>query len=196
MRSDNLYSIPSDVAVPTNDGACDHLTGATVPSVTLTATNGLAVDVGSPDLPLLVLFFYPRTGQPDKEALGGTTAWNKIPGARGCTPQTCAFRDTYAEFTEQGATVFGVSTQTTSYQKEAASRLQLPFSLLSDEQGKLIKALSLPTFEVAGSCLIKRLALVIKHGVIIKVFYPVFPADENAAEVLEWLTQHQLNPSL
>lgn len=192
MRSDNLYTIPSDVAVPEDDGACDHLTGAVVPSVTLTATNGLDVDVGSRDLPLVVLFFYPRTGQPDKDALGGTTAWNQIPGARGCTPQTCGYRDVYKDFENLGAAVYGVSTQTTAYQKEAALRLQLPFSLLSDEGGKLLKALSLPTFEVAGSCLIKRLALVIRHGVIVKVFYPVFPANENAATVLAWIKQNQL----
>jgi peroxiredoxin len=130
---------------------------------------------------------YPRTGRPDREL---PTGWNAIPGARGCTPQSCAFRDHHEELKRSGAAqVFGVSTQDTAYQREAAERLHLPFELLSDEKLEFARALKLPIFEVAGMTLIKRLTLIARAGVIEKVFYPVFPPDKNADDVLDWIAR-------
>jgi len=131
-----------------------------------------------------VVYCYPRTGRPDEDLPGG---WDEIPGARGCTPQSCAFRDHHAELQGLGARVFGLSTQDTAYQREAVERLHLPFELLSDEDLAFARALGLPTFEVEGMALIKRLTLVICDGHIERVFYPVFPPSKNADEVVEWL---------
>jgi peroxiredoxin len=129
---------------------------------------------------------HPRTGRPGIENPDG---WDAIPGARGCTPQTCAFRDHYAELSRLGvAQVFGLSTQGTEYQREVAERLHLPFALLSDARLALARALNLPTFEVAGMTLLKRVTLIIDDGIVVKAFYPVFPPDENAADVVAWLT--------
>jgi peroxiredoxin len=184
MRSDNLYELPKDLPVPRDDGACDHLQGMKLPAVTLQATSGRWIDLSSLK-GTTVVYVYPRTGRPDQEMLPG---WNAIPGARGCTPQSCAFRDHYQELKDAGASqVFGLSTQDTTYQREAAERLHLPFELLSDEKLAFARALRLPTFEVAGMRLIKRLALIARDGVIAKVFYPVFPPDRNAGDVLDWL---------
>jgi peroxiredoxin len=133
-----------------------------------------------------VVFGYPRTGEPGK--IGLVDDWDMIPGARGCTPQTCAFRDLFAELKAAGAAhVFGLSTQDNTYQTEMASRLHLPFPVLSDAQLLLTEALKLPTMQVAGLTLIKRLALIVDDGRITHVFYPVFPPDRNAGDVLEWL---------
>jgi peroxiredoxin len=135
-----------------------------------------------------VVYVYPRTGRPDQPL---PTGWDEIPGARGCTPQSCAYRDLAADLAALGARVFGMSTQDTAYQQEAATRLHLPFPLLSDERLELTRALSLPTFEVDGMTLIKRLTLVIDDGVVETVFYPVFPPDADAANVAAWLREHQ-----
>jgi peroxiredoxin len=185
MRSDNLYELPKDLPVPQDDGACDHLVGAKLPPIALLSTSGRKVDLSA--LPgTTVVYVYPRTGRPDQEMLPG---WNAIPGARGCTPQSCAFRDHYQELKGAGASqVFGLSPQDTAYQREAAERLHLPFELLSDEKLAFARALKLPTFEVAGMRLIKRLTLIARDGVIGKVFYPVFPPDRNAGDVLDWLS--------
>jgi peroxiredoxin len=136
-----------------------------------------------------VLYLYPRTGHPDRAVPDG---WNEIPGARGCTPQSCAFRDHFNELKALGAGVFGLSTQSSEYQQEAARRLHLPFELLSDAELVFAKALRLPTFEVESMTLIKRLTLVIRDGQVEKVFYPVFPPDKNAEEVTRWLAQNRL----
>lgn len=184
-RSDNLYELPEKLPVPVDDGACDHLQGMPLPSVPLRSTNGRLIDLSILN-GRTVLYCYPRTGQPDQEMPAG---WNEIPGARGCTPQSCAFRDHYQELQALGAAVFGLSTQDTNYQREAAERLHLPFELLSDAGLAFAHALNLPTFEVEGMRLIKRLTLIISDGVIEKVFYPVFPPDQNAAEVINWLSQ-------
>ena len=183
-RQDNLYELPKDLPVPQDDGACAHLAGSTLPPVTLHSTGGASVDLSR--LPgRTVVYCYPRTGRPDREMPEG---WNAIPGARGCTPQSCAFRDHYQELKRAGAAqVYGLSAQDTAYQREAVERLHLPFELLSDEKLELARALRLPTFEVAGVTLIKRLTLIIDDGVVTKVFYPVFPPDANAAEVERWL---------
>jgi peroxiredoxin len=184
-RSDNLYQLPKGLPVPQDDGACDHLEGMTLPPIGLPSTRGRVVDL-SRLTGTTVVYVYPRTGRPDQEV---PTGWNEIPGARGCTPQSCAFRDHYAELQRAGAAhVFGLSTQDTTYQREAAERLHLPFELLSDAGLELAGALKLPTFEVDGMKLIKRLTLIARNGAIVKVFYPVFPPDKNAGEILAWLT--------
>ena len=184
-RSDNLYELPKDLPVPRDDGACDHLTGMKLPRVRLRSTGGRDIDV-SPLKGTTVIYIYPRTGRPDQEV---PTGWNGIPGARGCTPQSCAFRDHHGELKRAGAEqVFGLSTQDTAYQREAAERLHLPFELLSDEKLAFARALELPTFEVDGMKLIRRITLIARDGAIVKVFYPVFPPDKNASDVLDWLT--------
>ncbi|WP_342362210.1 peroxiredoxin [Terrarubrum flagellatum] len=175
----------SKIPAPEDDGAADHLAGMRIPDLDLPATDGSLVSLGAL-AGRTVLYAYPRTGQPGQIAL--VDDWDMIPGARGCTPQSCAFRDHAADIRALGvANLFGLSTQDTPYQKEAAERLHLPFPLLSDEKLELTKALNLPTMDVAGVTLIKRLALVIDDGVIEKVFYPVFPPDRNAIDVVEWL---------
>ncbi len=185
-RSDNLYEIPSNVPVPVDDGACDHLTGMRLPSVALRSTSGHLVDLAGL-AGRVVIYCYPRTGRPDVDPPQG---WNEIPGARGCTPQACAFRDHYQELQKLGAQVFGLSTQDTDYQREAVARLHLPFELLSDSELEFANRLRLPTFEIAGMRLIKRLTLIAYDGEIEKVFYPVFPPDQNAHEVINWLARH------
>ena len=183
-RTDNLMELPKDLPVPQDDGACAHLTGMKLPAITLRSTRGRAVDLAKLK-GTTVVYIYPRTGRPDQEV---PTGWNAIPGARGCTPQSCAFRDHYQELKELGvAELFGLSTQDTGYQQEAVERLHLPFEILSDEKLDFAQALKLPTFEVDGMRLIKRITLVIRDSGIVKVFYPVFPTDANAAEVVQWL---------
>jgi peroxiredoxin len=182
----NLLEVDwSKIPAPEDDGAAAHLVGTAVPAVSLLATNDAAVTL-SELKGRTVVFGYPRTGEPGKIAL--VDDWDMIPGARGCTPQTCAFRDLFAELKAAGANhVFGLSTQSNAYQAEMAGRLHLPFPVLSDEKLALSKALKLPTMEVAGLTMIKRIALVIDDGRITHVFYPVFPPDRNAGDVLEWL---------
>ncbi len=183
-RTDNVYELPKDLPVPQDDGACAHLAGMRLPQIALVSTAGRRVDI-SWLVGRTVVYIYPRTGRPDQEL---PTGWNAIPGARGCTPQSCAFRDHFDELKRAGAAqVFGLSTQDTAYQREAAERLHLPFELLSDAKLELAKALGLPTFEVDGMTLIKRLTLIVRDGVVERVFYPVFPPDRNAEEVLLWL---------
>jgi peroxiredoxin len=186
-RSDNLYELPKNLPVPVDDGACRHLPGIRLPSVALPSTGGRMMDL-SALTGRTVLYCYPRTGRPDEEPPSG---WDQIPGARGCTPQSCAFRDHYREVKALGAEVFGLSTQPNSAQREAAERLHLPFELLSDEHLNFASALRLPTFKVESMTLIKRLTLVIADGLIEKVFYPVFPPDRNAEEVIQWLSQQR-----
>src|SRR5215218_7796042 len=156
-RSDNLYQLPDNLPVPMDDGACDHLVGLAVPSISLAATSGASVNLAALD-GRTVVYIYPRTGRPDQEV---PTGWNEIPGARGCTPQTCSFRDHHAELQALGTRVFGLSTQDTGYQREAATRLRLPFALLSDKDLIFAEALGLPTFEAEDMVLLKRLTLVI-----------------------------------
>lgn len=186
-RSDNLYEIPDNVPVPVDDGACNHLTNMRLPSVALRSTSGHLVDLASL-AGRVVIYCYPRTGRPDMDPPQG---WNEIPGARGCTPQACAFRDHYQELQKLGAEVFGLSTQDTDYQREAVARLHLPFELLSDSRLEFANELRLPIFEIAGMRLIKRLTLIARDGQIEKVFYPVFPPDKNANEVINWLARHK-----
>jgi peroxiredoxin len=186
-RSDDLYALPPDLPKPTDDGACDHLPGCRLPAIALAATDGTTVDLAV--LPgRSVVYCYPRTGRPDQEVPPG---WNAIPGARGCTPQSCAYRDHHAELAALGARVFGLSTQEPAYQREAAERLHLPFPLLSDVDRRFARALTLPTFTVsdapARGTLIRRLTLIVADGRIERVFYPVFPPDADAARVIAYL---------
>ncbi len=183
----NPNVLPPDIPAPRDDGAAGHLTGMRVPDLALAATDGTKVNLAK--LPgRSVVYIYPRTGVPGVPLPEG---WDLIPGARGCTPQSCGFRDHFAELTSFGVTyVFGLSTQDTAYQQEAANRLHLPFPLLSDEKLQFTRALDLPTFTVAGMQLIKRMVLVIDNGTITKVFYPVFPPDKSADEVVAWLRAH------
>ncbi|QDM17459.1 peroxiredoxin [Tardiphaga sp. vice352] len=185
-KQTNLLEVDwSQIPAPQDDGAAAHLVGMTVPPISLRATNDTAV-VLSELRGRTVVFAYPRTGEPGKISL--VDDWDMIPGARGCTPQTCAFRDLFAELKAAGAKqVFGLSTQSNAYQTEMASRLHLPFPVLSDEALELAEALRLPVMEVAELTLIKRMALVIDDAKITQLFYPVFPPDRNAGDVLEWL---------
>ena len=178
----------SSIPVPVDDGATRHLMGARVASVPLPATTGEAVDLSALRGRTLV-YAYPRTGRPDIENPDG---WDMIPGARGCTPQTCSFRDHFAELKELGVDhLFGLSTQDPDYQREAAERLHLPFAILSDERLKLTRTMNLPTFETSGMTLLKRFTLVIDDGVVTHVFYPVFPPDRSASDVIEWLSRRE-----
>jgi peroxiredoxin len=179
--------LPDDLPVPVDDGACDHLPGLEVPAVALPSTAGGTVRLADPAAPRTVVFAYPRTGRPGEEPPGGEADWNAIPGARGCTPQACAYRDSAARFRELGVRLYGLSTQDTAYQREMATRLGLPYEVLSDAALQLTRALRLPTFQVEGHTLLKRHTLVIDHGTIEHVFYPVFPPDRDATQVLHWL---------
>ena len=183
QRIDTPSELPADLPVPVDDGACDHLPGKALPWIPLISTSGHSVVLA--DIPgRVIVYCYPRTGRPGEDPPPG---WNQIPGARGCTPQSCAFREVHAQLNALGVRLYGLSTQETDYQREAAARLHLPFELLSDSALVLTKALQLPTFAIATTTFIKRLTLVIAGGRIEKVFYPVFPPDASAREVLEWL---------
>jgi peroxiredoxin len=178
----------STLPVPEDDGAAGHLSGLHMPSHALAATDGMSVDL-STLAGLTVVYIYPRTGRPD---VANPDGWDEIPGARGCTPQTCAFRDHFTDLRALGVRhLYGLSTQDTAYQREAAERLHLPFPLLSDEPLGLTRALDLPTFTTHGMTLLKRMALVIRDGVIEHVFYPVFPPDQNAGDVVAYLRDRQ-----
>ncbi|MCC7250692.1 peroxiredoxin [Hyphomicrobium sp.] len=178
----------SKLPVPEDDGAARHLAGTRLPDVALPASDGTSVDLGKL-AGRTVVFAYPMTGTPGVALPDG---WDLIPGARGCTPHTCAFRDLHAELKAAGASaVFGLSTQTLAEQTATAARLHLPFLLLSDAALGLARAMALPTMEVAGRTMIRRLALIIDDGAVTHVFYPVFPPDRNAGDVLAWL---QANP--
>jgi peroxiredoxin len=176
--------LPPEIPIPQDDGAAGHLAGIKLPPLALRATDDSQVDLSK--LPgRTVMYIYPRTGVPGEPSPEG---WDAIPGARGCTPQSCSFRDHFAELKQLGvAQLYGLSTQDTDYQREAADRLKLPFPILSDAAFKFARAIRLPTFTAAGMTLLKRMALVIDNGVITKVFYPVFPPDKNAEEVVAWL---------
>ena len=177
----DVYSLPQDLPVPEDDGAADHLTGLELPDLELESSQG-PVKVRDHD----VLYVYPRTGRPGEASLPG---WDETPGARGCTPQSCGFRDAHGELRALGKRVAGLSAQALEDQLEFAERNGMPFPVISDPDRRLGAALGLPTFELEGHVLYKRLALVAERGRIVKTFYPVFPPDENAADVLAWLQE-------
>jgi peroxiredoxin len=183
----NPNVLPSNIPPPQDDGAARHLEGMRLPDLALTATDGSKVNL-SKLAGRTVLYVYPRTGRPGVDL---PTGWDAIPGARGCTPQSCGFRDHHAELRTLGvAHLYGLSTQNTAYQQEATSRLHLPFALLSDEKFAFAEAMRLPTFTVDGMRLIKRMAWVIDNRIITHVFYPVFPPDKNADVVVAWIRDH------
>ena len=176
----------SKLPAPEDDGACNHLLGEKLPQVLLASTSGERLDLSAIQ-GKIVLYCYPMTKQPDVPIPDG---WEQIPGAAGCTLQSCAFRDFNAELQALGVRVYGLSTQASSYQQEAVERLHLPFELLSDIDFAVTNSLRLPTFVVEGKRLIKRITLIVDSGKIVKVFYPVFPPDKNAQAVLDWLVQN------
>lgn len=181
----DFTNLPADVPVPEDDGAADHLPGRTMPSLALRSTGDATVSLDALGAGRTVLYVYPLTGRPGTDLPEG---WDSIPGARGCTPETCGFRDHYQELLAAGAVqVFGLSTQDTDYQHEVVERLDLPFEMLSDPDRTLARALDLPTFQVSGLTLYKRLTLIVRDDVIEHVFYPIFPPNEHADQVLTWL---------
>jgi peroxiredoxin len=185
--SHDFTSLPPDLPVPEDEGGADHLEGSAVPSLTLAATTGGSANLAAMSATRLVAYVYPRTGSPGEPS---PTGWDDIPGARGCTPQSCAYRDSLAEFDRLGASVVGVSAQTSAEQDEFAAREHIPFPLLSDPGLQLASESRLPTFDVDGMTLYRRLTFIAENGVVVKTFYPVFPPDRNAAEVLAWLDAH------
>jgi peroxiredoxin len=185
----NPTELPPDLPRPVDDGACDHLPGLPMPSVRLPSTAGRVVDLGALAAPRTVIYCYPMTGRPGQPLPDG---WDMIPGARGCTPQACAFRDHHLELAAFGAELYGLSTQTTDYQREMAERLHLPFEVLSDARLAFVDTLRLPTFEVDGVRLVKRLTLIVRDQRIEHVFYPVFPPNESADRVIDWLRRHPI----
>jgi peroxiredoxin len=187
MEPDYL-GLPPDLPVPVDDGAASHLPGRAMPAITLARNDGGEVRLADLGPGRTVLYLYPMTGRPGTPL---PTGWNEIPGARGCTPESCGFRDHHAELQAAGAArVFGMSSQSSDYQREAAERLRLPFPLLSDQGLAVADALGLPTFTADGLKLYRRLTMIVTGGVIEHVFYPVFPPDRHAAEVLDWLRDH------
>jgi len=183
-KENNGPALPTSLPRPEDDGAADHIPNSTFPSVSLPSTAGNTVQPATLS-GLSIFFCYPRTGAPGEKI---PAEWDAIPGARGCTPQACSFRDASRSLLEKGVShIFGVSTQDTHYQLEIKERVHLPYQLLSDENEELIDSLKLPTFEWQGKRLLKRLTMAVEDGKVIKVWYPVFPADKSAAEVLEWL---------
>ena len=187
----NPLELPANLPVPLDDGAARHLVGMAWPGVALPATDGRSVDLAGAR-GRTIIYAFPRTGQPGKAL---PTGWDAIPGARGCTPQSCGFRDHFAELKSLGVSaLYGLSAQTREDQHEVATRLHLPFALLSDARLDLQQALRLPTFSVDGMTLLKRLTMVLDDGIITKVFYPVFPPDRSAAEVVAWLRERTDEP--
>ncbi len=182
----DLTQLPRDLPVPQDDGAADHLVGLRLPAMTLKATDGTSISLGDM-IGRVVVYIYPMTGRPDTPLPDN---WDDIPGARGCTPQSCGFKDHHAELSALDSKVYGLSSQSTSYQQEAKNRLELPFELLSDQALQLAENLRLPTFEAAGQQLFRRITLVVLDGKIQKVFYPVFPPGENAGDVVAWINKN------
>ncbi len=179
------YVLPPDLPEPVDDGAADHLEGTALPSLSLPSTSAGGIDLAQAAEGTVVAYCYPRTGRPGEPLPSG---WDQIPGARGCTPQSCAFRDHFADLDRLGASVLGLSAQSLADQTEFADRVRLPYPLLSDPGLTLAEAIGLPTFEVAGMRLYRRLTMIGREGRIAKVFYPVFPPDRNAADVVSWLS--------
>jgi peroxiredoxin len=184
----DYMSLPDDLPEPEDDGAADHLAGLEMPHITLPGTTGRQVALDDLGPGWVVLYVYPLSGRPGVELPDG---WDEIPGARGCTPEACGFRDHHTEIRVAGADgVYGLSSQSTDYQAELVERLHLPFEILSDPELEVAAALRLPTFMVDDRPLYKRLTLVVRDGRIEHAFYPIFPPDQHAAEVLQWLRDH------
>lgn len=191
-KKDEFNYLPEDLPEPQDDGACDHLLGMKIPSVALRSTSGELVNPAKVSSAFVVIYCYPMTGSPANTLLiKYENEWNMIPGACGCTSQTCGYRDSISSFKDLDATVFGLSNNTSDYQKEAHDRLELDFDLLSDQNMEFARALKLPTLEFHGLTLIRRVTLIARDNVIVKVFYPIFPPASDAPRVLEWLRENQ-----
>lgn len=186
----NLEKLPENLPIPQDDGLAQHLSHHQVPTVSLRSTSGNMIDLNKISQTPTILFIYPRAGSPIAPNRNAE-AWDLIPGARGCTPHTCGYRDLYHEFLDLGVQVFGLSIQAPNIQKEFVDRMHVPFEILSDEKHELTNALNLPTFGFEGERLIKRMALYMNESKIQRVFYPVFPPDKNAADVLGWLKENK-----
>ena len=182
----NFNLLPTDLPIPKDDGTTNHLQGMKLPNISLKATDGKTINLGEIK-GRLVIYCYPMTGQPNVALPKG---WDQIPGARGCTPQSCSFRDHYQELQSLGAEVLGLSVQTIEYQKEMADRLHLPFPVVSDMNFEFQRALNLPTFYVEGMTLLKRATLIVNHGLIEAVRYPIFPSDSDVTWVIDYLKKH------
>jgi peroxiredoxin len=184
----DYQTLPAGLPAPVDDGAAAHLAGLAMPSLTLPSTDGREVNLSDLGPGRTVLYVYPRTGQPGTALPDG---WDEVPGARGCTPEACGFRDHHAELLGAGAgAVYGLSSQDTGYQREVVERLHLPFPMISDEQLRLAGELQLPTFTIAGMTLYRRLTMIVTGGRVEHVFYPIFPPDEHAQQVVDWLRQN------
>jgi peroxiredoxin len=183
MNPSSFTELPANLPIPQEDGACAHLPGKRIPDIDLPATSGQFINLHR-QARLTIIYVYPLTGRPGVALPPG---WDEIPGARGCTPESCGFRDHHAEIRCLGAEVFGLSSQSTDYQREVHDRLHLPFDLLSDEAFRFADALSLPTFSAAGMRLLRRVTLVVRSEVIEHVFYPIFPPDRHASDVVAYL---------
>lgn len=190
MQEQTDFPLPPGLPKPVDDGAADHLDGMAMPPISLASTTGKMVNLSNLSAPRTVIYCYPMTGVPGKPLPEG---WDLIPGARGCTPQACSFRDRHRELSELRTDVYGLSTQTTQYQREMADRLHLPFEILSDAEFGLCDALRLPTFEVGGTRLVKRLTFIVRDGRVEQVFYPVFPPNASAEQVMRWLRAHPIS---
>jgi len=190
--------LPPHLPVPIDDGAADGLLGRSVPALALPSTLGGTVDLAEFARERAVFFFYPRTGRPGHPPprFADGTEWDLVPGMRGCTPQACGFRDLLGEFRALGVAVLAISTQTSSYQREFAERMHIPFPILSDAGLELARTLALPSIEVpprpgGPTTLLKRMTWYCERGRIEHVWYPVFPPDQNAARVLAWLREQE-----
>ncbi|HSI43021.1 MAG TPA: peroxiredoxin [Methylotenera sp.] len=183
--SSQYTSLPAGLPIPVNDGSAKHLEGMVLPDVSLDSTSGIVKLIALAGT--VVIYIYPMSGRPGIPLPDG---WDEIPGARGCTPQACDFSDHNEEFSALSATVFGLSSQPSDYQLELKQRLHLPFELLSDSQFALQQAMNLPVFQTSGMQLYKRLTMIVKANIIKKVFYPIFPPDQHAKEVIDWLKSH------
>lgn len=187
-KSSDPYALPADLPIPEDDGGADHLLNAPLPRVELPLTRGGPLDLAAAaDRGTLVVYVYPQTGVPGHPAPEG---WDRIPGARGCTPQSCAFRDNAAELADLGATVYGLSAQSLDQQREFSQREHLPYPLMNDGDFQLVAEMGLPTFAANGRRFYRRLTFIARGGRVVKVFYPVFPARDNAANVIAWLRAH------
>ena len=184
----NLSVLPKDLPVPKDDGKCDHLEGSLIPSISLPNQDGNMLKINRTDTFRLIIYCYPMTGNPTKPL---PKDWNLIPGARGCTPQTCSFRDNYESFTKLNAVPIGISTQTTSEIKEMTIRLNVPYDVLSDYKLTLSNKIKLPTFKIEKKTYIKRVTMIVEKSIIRKCFYPIFPPDLHFKEVIKWLEKNQ-----
>ena len=183
----NLSVLPKDLPVPIDDGKCNHLVNKTIPDIFLPTQNGNMLKLNRSDTFRLIIYCYPMTGRPDKVL---PENWNSIPGARGCTPQTCSFRDNYDDFIKLNSIPIGLSTQSIEDIREMTMRLSIPYDVVSDEKMTFIKLMKLPTFKINNKTYIKRITMIVEKSIIKHIFYPVFPPDLHVKDVIQWLEKN------